>query len=143
MYSLAQTREKLTELGEKRRNGELTTFAYNKQKERILQNALLSEENGDSHRYPTRRRFAVEKGEEKEKASYVAVVVDLDDFIDDRDTSEFTPNLSDSDLETIESSFSEREEHHFSREIVIDCSSLRKTGKPIQFPENFFKKVIQ
>lgn len=141
MYSLAETREKLAELSEKKRNGQLTTFSYNKQKERILQKALLSSENGDSHRYPTRRRFATPEKPE-EKTSHVAVIVDLDDFIDDRDTSEYTPNSSNSDIETIES-FSEREEHFFPKEIVIDCSELKKTGKAIQFPENFFKKVIQ
>lgn len=142
---IGEVRKALVELKEKRQNGELTSFAYDRQKERILQKAQLDEESGERHRYPTRRRLGLVQQQEpltkkKEKEKEEFVVFSMDDFIDDRNSSEYSVELDTDDIET---SSSGREEHHFPKEIVIDCTSLRKTGKPITFPANFFKQVIQ
>lgn len=142
MLSIAETRKALAELRAAKESGVLKSYAYDRQKARILQKALLDEESGARHRYPTRRRLLDPPLTTEKKAPQV--VFDMDDFIDDRDSSEFTVGSESYPSDSIESASEEpaqREDHHFPKEIVIDCSSIRRDGKSIGFPPNFFKQV--
>ena len=144
MMRIRDVREALSELKERRKNGELASYAYDRQKQKILQKGFLNEESGPRHRYPTRRRLGIiseEPIEKKEKKACIAF--NLDDFIDNRNSNEISVEIDTDDI--INSSKEEvREDHHFPLDIVIDCTELKKTGgKPITFPENFFKRVIQ
>lgn len=142
MLSIKEVRLALADLKEKRENRELTAFAYDRQKERILQRAGLDEESGERHRYPTRRRLGI--SQKIIKKVEIIVEEEEDNFIDDRDSSDFTINSQQESIDTTTSLHEEekREEHWFPKEIVIDCSSLnreRRDGKTLGFPKNFFQ----